>query len=140
MDRRIVKSSNVASLGHDESSNTLEVEFAKGAIYQYFGVPQDIYEQLMQSHSKEQFIKALHQECLAERIIGSIRRQCLDHVVIGGEPHLRRVLRSCADYAIVSERIDLRIRTQPFSRPVQRIGVISSRSILGELHHQYARV
>ena len=34
----------------------------------------------------------------AERLIGSIRRECLDHVIIIGEPHLRHVLRSYARY------------------------------------------
>lgn len=56
MDRTLVQSSNVLSLGYDEATNTLEVEFAKGAIYQYFGVPLNIYEQLMQAPSKGQFI------------------------------------------------------------------------------------
>ena len=35
---------------------------------------------------------------LAERLIGSIRRECLDHVVIWGEAHLRRILKSYAGY------------------------------------------
>jgi hypothetical protein len=43
----------------------------------------------------------------AERVIGSIRRECLDHVVIRGEAHLCRVLKSYADYYNGSERIDL---------------------------------
>jgi hypothetical protein len=34
----------------------------------------------------------------AERLIGSIRRECLDHVIVWGEPHLRRILRSYANY------------------------------------------
>lgn len=58
MDRRVVQSSNVASIGYDEASSTLEVEFQSGAIYQYYGVPQNIYEQLMQAPSKGQFINA----------------------------------------------------------------------------------
>ncbi len=39
MDRIRVSSSNVASVGYDESTSTLEVEFHNGGIYQYFGVP-----------------------------------------------------------------------------------------------------
>jgi hypothetical protein len=58
MDRRIVQSANVASVGYDELSNTLEVEFMKGTIYQYFGVPQNVYDQLMQAPSKGQFVNA----------------------------------------------------------------------------------
>jgi hypothetical protein len=56
MDRRIVQSSNVASIGYDEMSNTLEVEFQTASIYQYFGVPANIYEQLMEAPSKGQFM------------------------------------------------------------------------------------
>ena len=38
------------------------------------------------------------QNGFAERLIGSIRRECLDHVVVLGEAHLRQILRSYADY------------------------------------------
>ena len=38
------------------------------------------------------------QNCFAERLIGSIRRECLDHTIIFGETHLRRVLHSYASY------------------------------------------
>ena len=76
----------------------------------------------------------------AERLIGSIRRECVDHVIVLGEAHLRRILKSYAEYYN-------RVRTHrsldkdaPVSRPVQRTGVISSRAILGGLHHQYVRV
>ncbi len=38
------------------------------------------------------------QNGFAERLIGSIRRECLDHVIVSGEAHLRRILKSYADY------------------------------------------
>jgi transposase InsO family protein len=38
------------------------------------------------------------QNGFAERLIGSIRRECLDHIVVFGEAHLRRILRSYARY------------------------------------------
>jgi hypothetical protein len=67
-------------------------------------------------------------------------RYTQDHIIVSGEMHLRRVLKSYADYYN-------RVRTHrslnkdaPASRPVQRTGVISSRTILGGLHHHYARV
>lgn len=56
MDKRIVQSSNVASVGYDEASGTLEVEFVKGHIYQYFGVPQNIFDQFMEAPSKGVFL------------------------------------------------------------------------------------
>jgi len=58
MDRTAVASSNVASIGHDEGSQTLEVEFVNGSIYQYYNVTTALFEQLMQASSKGQFLNA----------------------------------------------------------------------------------
>lgn len=52
MDRESVQSSNLASVGYDPSRSTLEIEFHGGGIYQYYGVPQHIYEGLMNAGSK----------------------------------------------------------------------------------------
>jgi hypothetical protein len=70
----------------------------------------------------------------AERLIGSIRRECLDHIVVFGEAHLRRIPRS---YHQNASAID---KDAPVTRPVQRTGRIKSISILGGLHHHNARV
>jgi len=51
MPRKPVRSSNIASIGYDESSKTLEVEFLNGAIYQYYNVPLSIYKGLMTAQS-----------------------------------------------------------------------------------------
>lgn len=56
MDRYSVASSNIASIGYDASSHTLEVEFLSGTIYQYFGVPENMYDELMQAGSKGRFL------------------------------------------------------------------------------------
>ena len=80
------------------------------------------------------------QNGFAERLIGSIRRECVDHIIVLGEMHLRRVVKSYADYynGIRTHRsLD---KDAPVSRPVQRTGGIGSRAILGGLHHRYARV
>jgi hypothetical protein len=45
------------------------------------------------------------QNCFAERLIGSIRRECVDHLVVFGEQHLRRVLRAYATIAMRRARI-----------------------------------
>lgn len=58
MERYSVASSNIASVGYDAPSQILEVEFLSGAIYQYYGVPEHIYGQLMQAGSKGQFLNA----------------------------------------------------------------------------------
>lgn len=55
MNRQIVASTNIASVGYDESSQTLEIEFTNGAVYQYFNVEPALYEQLMQAGSKGHF-------------------------------------------------------------------------------------
>jgi KTSC domain len=56
MERYSVASSNIASMGYDGPSQTLEVEFQDGAIYQYYGVPENMYDQLMQAGSKGRFL------------------------------------------------------------------------------------
>ena len=80
------------------------------------------------------------QNGFAERLIGSIRRECVDHFIVLGETHLCRILQTYACYYN-------RIRTHrsldkdaPASRPVLRTGAINSRAILGGLHHHYLRV
>lgn len=57
MDRETVVSSTVLSIGYEPSTNTLEVEFKSG-VYQYYNVPEPIYQQLMASDSKGKFINA----------------------------------------------------------------------------------
>ena len=76
----------------------------------------------------------------AERLIGSIRRECLDHIVVFGEAHLRRILFAYADYYNeVRTHLSL-FKDSPVQRPVQRCGQISAQPILGGLHHQYCRM
>jgi transposase InsO family protein len=80
------------------------------------------------------------QNGFAERLIGSIRRECLDHVIVLGEVHLRRILRSYADYYNGFRTHRSLNKDTPNSRPVQRSGTIISHAILGGLHHQYFRI
>ena len=76
----------------------------------------------------------------AERLIGSIRRECVDHIIVLGERHLRHVLHSYMDYYNeVRTHLSLN-KDAPVSRSVQRAGHILCRPILGGLHHQYVRV
>lgn len=58
MDREYVTSSNVRSIGYDATSSTLEVEFQNAFVYQYYNVPVHVYEALMASSSKGQFINS----------------------------------------------------------------------------------
>jgi transposase InsO family protein len=76
----------------------------------------------------------------AERLIGSIRRECLDHVIVLGEAHLRRTLRAYADYYNGVRTHRSLNKDVPISRPIQRGGFVAARPILGGLHHHYARI
>jgi transposase InsO family protein len=80
------------------------------------------------------------QNGFAERLIGSIRRECVDHIIVLGDAHLRRVLNSYADYYNCVRTHRSLNKDAPVSRPVQRTGVISSGAILGGLHRHYACV
>jgi len=51
MKRQSVESSNLASVGYDAENEILEVEFKHGGVYQYFDVPQNVYEELMNASS-----------------------------------------------------------------------------------------
>jgi transposase InsO family protein len=80
------------------------------------------------------------QNGFAERLIGSIRRECLDHIVVFGEAHLRRILRCYARYYNDVRTHRSLDKDAPVSRPVQRTASIKSFPILGGLHHHYVRV
>jgi transposase InsO family protein len=80
------------------------------------------------------------QNGFAERLIGSIRRECVDHVIVLGEAHLRRILKSYAHYYNGVRTHRALNKDAPVSRSVQRAGVISSSAILGGLHHHYGRI
>jgi hypothetical protein len=76
----------------------------------------------------------------AERLIGSIRRECLDHVVVFGERHLHHLLRSFATY-YNSARTHLSInKDAPSPRTVHAVGRILPTPFLGGLHHLYVRI
>ena len=51
MIRQPVSSSNLSSIGYDSESHTLEIEFHSGGVYQYFDVPQQIWDELMRASS-----------------------------------------------------------------------------------------
>jgi transposase InsO family protein len=77
------------------------------------------------------------QNGFAERLIGSIRRECVDHLVVLGEAHLRRMLQSYARYYNESRVHRSLNKDAPFRRAIERLGVIKSTPVLGGLHHHY---
>jgi transposase InsO family protein len=80
------------------------------------------------------------QNGVAERLIGSIRRESVDHMIVLGEAHLRRILKSYARYYNGVRMHRSLNKDAPVSRSVQRTGAICSRAILGGLHHHYSRI
>jgi len=79
------------------------------------------------------------QNGFVERLIGSIRRECVGHIIVLGEAHLRRILKSYARYYNETRTHLALDKDAPVSRPVQRTGVVRSLAIPGGLHHHYAR-
>jgi putative transposase len=74
-----------------------------------------------------------------ERLIGSIRRECLDHIIVWNAAHLRRVLRAYAVY-YNNDRTHLALgKNAPHARATEREGRIIAEPILGGLHHRYRR-
>ena len=58
MERISVNSSNISSVGYDANSQTLEIEFINGGVYQYSGVPESVYEGMMGADSKGKYFHA----------------------------------------------------------------------------------
>jgi len=84
--------------------------------------------------------RAPWQNPYAERIIGSIRRECLDHVIVLNEEHLRCILSECFAY-YHEARTHLSLdRNAPVPRPVcpPTQGKVVAKACLSGLHHRYS--
>jgi transposase InsO family protein len=76
----------------------------------------------------------------AERLIGTLRRECLDQMLIFGEAHLRKVLTLFASYYNQSRTHLSLLKDAPMGRAVQRYGTIVATPVLSGLHHRYVRI
>ena len=80
------------------------------------------------------------QNAFSERLNGSMRRECLDHIIIFGEAHLRRVMRAYVHY-YNNARTHLALsKKSPNHREVCTKGTVRSVPHFGGLHHEYARI
>jgi len=80
------------------------------------------------------------QNGIAERLIGTVRRECLDQMLVFGEAHLRRILCAYATY-YNQARTHIALRKDaPLHRAVQRNGTIIAIPVLSGLHHRYTRI
>jgi transposase InsO family protein len=86
-------------------------------------------------------VRSPWQNAYAERLIGSIRRECLDHIIISNERGLRRVLNAYVEYYLKSRTHLSLSKDAPVSRPVksQNDGEIVEIPLLSGLHHRYER-
>ena len=80
------------------------------------------------------------QNAYAERLISSVRRECVDHIVVFGERHLRHVLLSYMNYYNETRTHLALNKDAPLSRATETVGRIICRPILGGLHHKYTRI
>ncbi|MGA2072703.1 MAG: integrase core domain-containing protein, partial [Terriglobia bacterium] len=81
------------------------------------------------------------QNPFAERLVGSIRRECLDHVIVLGEKHLRRILTSYFAYYLGSRTHLALGKDAPEPRTVQppEVGPVIELPQVGGLHHRPER-
>ncbi len=63
MERTSVSSSNIGAIGYEPETQTLEVEFLNGSVYQYAGVPVDEYAAMMNADSKGKYLNANIKGC-----------------------------------------------------------------------------
>ncbi len=84
--------------------------------------------------------KSPWQNPFCERIIGSLRRECTDHIIPLGERHLMRVLGEYVDSYYNTNRCHLSLDGDaPIHRPTESVGDIVTTPVLGGLHHCYRR-
>jgi transposase InsO family protein len=74
------------------------------------------------------------------RAIGSIRRECNDHLIVLNDEHVRRILAKFAAYYNEWRPHASLAKDVPNGRPIERFGDIVARVIFGGLHHRYARI
>jgi transposase InsO family protein len=80
------------------------------------------------------------QNGIAERLIGTLRRECLDQMLVFGEAHLRRILSAYATYYNQARTHIALQKDAPLHRAVQRNGIIIAMPVLSGLHHRYVRI
>ena len=80
------------------------------------------------------------QNPIAERVMGTLRRECLDHIIVLNEKHLWTVLDEFVEYYNTNRTHMSLDKDAPVHRPPQTEGKIVSKPVLGGLHHVYRRV
>ena len=96
---------------------------------------------MMQPRPRRAPLRSPWQNPFVERIIGSIRRECLDHVIVFSEAHLRRILAEYFDYYHRSRTHLSLAKDSPETRDVEpaAAGTVRAIDLVGGLHHRYTR-
>jgi putative transposase len=107
-----------------------------------YGVAFSRRAQSMGIHEVKTAARSPWQNPYVERLIGTLRRECLDHVVVLNEPHLRRLL---SGYLIYYHGVRTHLSLEkdaPEPRPVERRdqGRVVETPLVGGLHHRYSRL
>ena len=79
------------------------------------------------------------QNPFVKRVIGSIRRECTDHIIPFGRRHLLRTLREYVEYYNTARPHQSLDRNSPMPRDVDAVGEVCAKPVLGGLHHRYFR-
>jgi transposase InsO family protein len=80
------------------------------------------------------------QNAYVERVIGSLRRECIDHVIVFDETHLRQVMSAYASYYNQARTHVALGKDAPIGRSIERFGHIIAEPVVAGLHHRYARI
>jgi integrase-like protein len=119
------------------------------------GIPLDLGASLLGARQRPRLWTRLHvsgegdgyprstppwQNGYAERLIGTLRCECLDQMIIFGETHLRRILSAYAAYDNQARTHLALQKDAPLHRVVQRSGGVVAIPVLAGLHHQYVRI
>jgi transposase InsO family protein len=82
--------------------------------------------------------RSLRQNAYVERLIGSIRRECLDLVIVLGESQLRRTVSKYASHYNEARTHLSLAKDAPISRPIERFGRVIAEPMVGGLYNRYA--
>jgi hypothetical protein len=92
------------------------------------------------SYSRESCDRQAAMSRPEQRLIGSVRRECLDHIIMLGESHLRRTLKEYAAYYNGVRTHLAWTKDAPIFRPVVSMVSVGALPVLGGLHHHCVRI